>query len=102
MKTSLLTLTTILGLAGITLAASEPVREPAHFTTEDGVEILGDFYPPAAAGRAPAVILLHIYRSDRTSWRPLIPKLHEAGFAVLALDMRGHGESVQPATMRLR
>ncbi|MFH0982647.1 MAG: UbiD family decarboxylase domain-containing protein, partial [Planctomycetota bacterium] len=33
---------------------------------------------------------------------PLIPKLHEAGFAVLALDMRGHGESVQPATMRLR
>jgi len=38
-------------------------------------------------------ILLHMYRGNRTAYQPLIDPLHQAGFAVLALDLRGHGES---------
>ncbi len=68
--------------------------------TTDGVQLVADFYP-AVVEKAPAVILLHMYRSRRSAWDPLVPKLHEAGFAVLAIDMRGHGESVEPSSMEL-
>jgi len=74
--------------------------EKVRFATSDGVNIVAEYVAPKDRA-APVVMLLHMYRSDRTSWRPLIPKLHEAGFAVLALDMRGHGESVEPAAMTL-
>lgn len=71
------------------------------FKTADGVEIVADFYPPKAEKPAPTVILLHMYRSSRAAWKPLIPHLHDAGFAILALDLRGHGESVNPRGERL-
>lgn len=66
----------------------------------DGPLLVADFYP-AKADEAPAVILLHMYRSNRSKWDPLVPKLLDAGFAVLAVDMRGHGESVEPVNMEL-
>lgn len=76
--------------------------EPVTFQTFDKVVIAADYYPPKpdAAG-APMVILLHMYRSDRTAWKPLINPLHEAGFAVLAIDLRGHGE-IAPEELRQR
>jgi pimeloyl-ACP methyl ester carboxylesterase len=36
---------------------------------------------------------VHGEGGDRTAWTPLVPRLREAGFAVLAIDLRGHGES---------
>ncbi|MEW6253603.1 MAG: alpha/beta fold hydrolase, partial [Planctomycetota bacterium] len=73
--------------------AGEP--QPVSFHAADGVRIAADYYPPPSAerGDAPAVILLHGYAADRKIWEPLIAPLHQAGFAVLALDLRGHGES---------
>jgi len=82
-------------------AAGETTSKRAECQTADGVSIVGDFYPAAGADRAPLAILLHMYRHDRTSWLPLIAPLHEAGFAVLAIDLRGHGESIEPASMKL-
>jgi len=32
---------------------------------------------------------------------PLVPYLHAAGFAVLAIDLRGHGESEGPSELGL-
>ncbi|MCG3136185.1 MAG: 2-succinyl-6-hydroxy-2,4-cyclohexadiene-1-carboxylate synthase [Phycisphaerae bacterium] len=73
------------------------------YVTEDGVTIVGDFYKPKDLTQpAPVLILLHMYHSDRTAWQPLLPALYEAGFAVLAIDMRGHGESIQPEDRQLR
>ena len=86
----------------ITLSFAAPARaiepKPVFFETFDGVGIHADYYEPKAAPTgAPMVILLHMYRSDRTAWKPLAGPLHDAGFAVLAIDMRGQGESVTPA-----
>jgi len=80
--------------------AAPPRPERVRFVTEDGVVIVADYYAPKD-DKAPLAILLHMYQRDRKTWRPLVPALHEAGFAVLAIDMRGHGQSTEPASMRL-
>lgn len=41
----------------------------------------------------PAVVLLHMYQSDRHSWNPLPGNFRDRGIATLFLDMRGHGQS---------
>ena len=102
MRAKVIVLLVVTACAAFAQADAELACEPARFATEDGVQIVGDYYPAAAQGPAPAVVLLHIYRSDRGAWRPLVPALHNAGFAVLAIDMRGHGESTQPSSMQLR
>lgn len=83
------------------LAVSGAEAQTAQFTTSDDVEIAASYWP-AEAESAPAVILLHMEKQDRQSWAPLVPVLHEAGFAVLALDLRGHGGSVPEGDDRLR
>jgi pimeloyl-ACP methyl ester carboxylesterase len=52
--------------------------------------------------KAPMIILLHMYKHDRSSYDPLIPILHKAGFACLAIDLRGHGDSVGPDALHLK
>ena len=82
------------------LHAGEPYR--VEYTTSDGVVIIGDYWMPKDANApAPAVILLHMYRSDRSAWRPLVSVLQDAGFAIMAIDMRGHGESIKPEDRKL-
>ncbi|MCA9249987.1 MAG: alpha/beta fold hydrolase [Phycisphaerae bacterium] len=76
-------------------------KSKAEFKTDDGVTIVGDYFPPTGRAISPAAILLHMYNHDRSTWTPLIKPLHEAGFAVLAIDLRGHGESIEPADMKL-
>jgi pimeloyl-ACP methyl ester carboxylesterase len=67
------------------------------FRASDGVRIFADYHAPKEDKTpAPMVILLHMYKSDRSAWKPLIEPLHNAGFATLAIDMRGHGESATP------
>ena len=69
------------------------------FGTYDGEVIHGDYYAHQPTETdTPMVILLHMYRSDRTAFRPLIEPLHEAGFAILAIDLRGHGQSATSNT----
>lgn len=77
------------------------------FDTDDKVPvtIVGSYTPPSADNRhsrSPMVILLHAYGEDRSSFDPLVPVLHDAGFAVLAIDLRGHGESTEPASLKLK
>ena len=81
--------------------AHEPI--PVKYTTEDGVQIVGDYWTPIRSREnAPAIILLHMYKSDRTAWsRDMIIALEYAGFAILRIDMRGHGESTKPEDMSL-
>ncbi len=61
---------------------------------EDGLSLVGTFYAPdGQSSPAPGVILLHMLWSDRSSWENFAMQLHEAGYAVLAMDFRGHGET---------
>ncbi len=73
-----------------------PTAERVTFTTSDGVEIVADYYKPKGEKRRPCVICVHMYRAERTSWQPLAALLVERGFAVLAYDIRGAGESILP------
>jgi pimeloyl-ACP methyl ester carboxylesterase len=59
------------------------------FTTSDGWNIVANYWP--ANGNA--VILLHKFASDKIEWSSFAHELNSKGYAVLALDFRGHGES---------
>lgn len=50
----------------------------------------------AEAGRGPAVILCHGFPETWYSWRHQIPALVEAGYRIIAMDMRGFGETSPP------
>lgn len=64
--------------------------EIERFSTKDDRVIIGDYY---SGTRKSGMLLLHMMPANRTSWRTLAGKLQENGFHVLAIDLRGHGES---------
>lgn len=87
-------------LSGGPLAAWALEAQPVTFAAGDGLRIHAAYYPPPLTQRdpAPIVILLHGLHESRAAWEPLLAPLHEAGFAILAPDLRGHGESATTAT----
>jgi len=60
----------------------------------DDLTLRGWYAPPSSTG-GPAVILVHGYNTCRRDWNVLLPAgmLHRAGFGVLLLDLRNHGDS---------
>lgn len=83
-------------------AAPEPAAAPVQvtFTTDDGVTI-GATLHPGATPRAPAVVLVHQLGSTRAEWDPLVAQLSQRpALTLLAIDMRGHGESTHAANGR--
>jgi len=63
------------------------------FITLDGVRIVGNWFE--ARPGAPAVLLLHMMPAAKESWNELAERLNVAGLSALAIDLRGHGESVE-------
>lgn len=78
--------------AGAVLRTAESGEE-VRFSTEDGIVITGSLY--AAGNNAPAVLCLHQWRSDRSSFDAFAKELQAAGFTVLTIDMRGYGGSTK-------
>jgi len=71
---------------------SEGIRE--EIESADGLNLVGTIYTPAEMPPPwPGVILLHMLWGDRSSWEDFAQRLTAAGYAVLAVDMRGHGET---------
>ncbi len=60
--------------------------------TPDGLT-LAAWYIPAATPDAPAVVCMHGGRDDKRYFLPLAPALHKAGYGVLLVDGRCHGDS---------
>jgi pimeloyl-ACP methyl ester carboxylesterase len=75
-------------------AAAAPAPQQVSMKTEDGITLLGTFYLPSRPG--PAIILVHMQTRSREDWQALGPRLADAGFAALAVDLRGHGASDPP------
>lgn len=48
-------------------------------------------------GEGPVVVLVHGHPFDRSLWSPQQPPLAEAGFRVIAPDLRGYGQSAATA-----
>jgi len=74
-------------------------RQSVSFLTDDGVLIVGTYYSPSPSHQtAPtnAIILLHMLGRDRNDWNTFASTLsnRSSGFAVLSIDLRGHGESI--------
>ena len=62
-----------------------------HTVTANGIDI-----HLAESGQGPAVVLCHGFPETWYSWRNQIPVLVEAGYRVVAMDMRGFGETSAP------
>jgi pimeloyl-ACP methyl ester carboxylesterase len=64
------------------------------FKTFDLVELHASFdLPSGVPAPIPSVLLLHGYGEDRSAWKDFAKQLLDRGFAVMALDLRGHGDS---------
>src|SRR3712207_6640960 len=76
-----------------------PVDQPTHPVafpimrriTGDGVEL-----SVLDEGEGPAVLLIHGFPDSAQLWRHQIPTLKDAGFRVVAPDLRGYGDSDKP------
>ena len=65
--------------------------EKISLTTKDNKSISGNFFP--AENARGWVIYLHMMPSAKESWNRLAERLASDGYAGLAIDLRGHGES---------
>lgn len=88
-------------------AAEEPelFMQAMTFTTPDHATLSGSWITAnlaaadvAEAVKRPAVILVHDFGLDRRDWGIFIPALVQHGVSVLAIDLRGHGQSIQAGT----
>jgi dienelactone hydrolase len=65
-----------------------------NLTTSDAVYLKATYYPPKnSTVRADALLLLHEAYDDSRSWDSFGRVAQERGYAVFALDLRGHGQS---------
>lgn len=84
--------------AAVFLRLTTPVfaaSEPLTLVAEDGYVISALLTVPEKEPATEAgVVLIHMYRHTKESWIPLIDELTARGITSLAIDLRGHGESL--------
>lgn len=85
-----LTCLIIIGFGCTNQLQEPPMSDQITFTTSDGITIVGTYQ---RSNDQKGAILLHMMPADRTSWITTAQKLDEQGYASLAIDERGHGES---------
>jgi alpha-beta hydrolase superfamily lysophospholipase len=90
-----LTLSLLILFCAASLADAGPTSKDLVLKTADGVPIAATYYPPQLPGQRPSVILLHMLNRTRADWTGFARALSEAGYATLAIDLRGHGESTR-------
>lgn len=80
------------------------IKKTIEMQTPDQVKISGDWHrPPSKTDQKfPAVLLLHGFGEERSVWESFINEhLLKSNFAVLNIDLRGHGASVLKGQERL-
>jgi alpha-beta hydrolase superfamily lysophospholipase len=82
-------LAAIVALASV--AGTAVAADTVSLRAADGTALSAVWHPPSQP--APAVLLVHMLSRSHREWDPAAQALSAAGFAVLALDLRGHGES---------
>jgi alpha-beta hydrolase superfamily lysophospholipase len=81
----------ILSIAAAVLLCQPALADDVQLTTDDGIALHAVHEPVAGASKA--VLLVHGDRRTANDWKFLQGKLQHAGFASLAIDLRGHGDS---------
>lgn len=77
-----------------------PPAVPLSLETSDGYPLAVWHYPTEATSPVATVILLHDLGGSHETVEPLALALQQAGCAVVAPDLRGHGESIAPDLAR--
>jgi alpha-beta hydrolase superfamily lysophospholipase len=78
-----------------TKSGEEKLKPQAvDFVTEDGVLVAGVYFPSGAGEESPVVILLHALGRNQKDFGDFAFTLQDNGYAVLTLDFRGHGFSI--------
>lgn len=72
-------------------AASPPARDITLYSA-DHVRLAGTYWPGRSA-RSPAILILHGLNASRQSALENAAWLNSLGYAVLTIDLRGHGQS---------
>lgn len=85
-----------IALIGLLFTLATAAQDAPQFETitlqRDSATLIADFHP-ATTTDAPVILLLHMLNSNRAAYDPLIPDLLDAGYAILNIDLRGHGDS---------
>jgi pimeloyl-ACP methyl ester carboxylesterase len=80
--------------------AKKPVVEERELITRDELRLKITYYKSPAVPNGedtPVVVLLHGKKGSRQQWKDLATDLQQKGdFAVVAVDLRGHGQSLLP------
>lgn len=78
------------------VSAQKIIKKEIEFNTKDNIRISGTYtYKKTQLAAIPLVVLIHQGGSSRKEWMdlPLIKKLVNEGYGVLAYDIRMHGKS---------
>lgn len=97
--TSRRTFTVTVLRARVKQPGDRPDVQKVAFHTPDGVTLVGGWYPGTRGQDSPCALLVHDARESRRApgWDGLARALQDKGFAVLAFDFRGHGDSIAVA-----
>lgn len=82
---------TIFSRASFAQEPTAPQPQEVMTRAADGLRLRADFY--LVDPQRPTILLLHQLYTARASWRYVIPPLVENGYNVLAVDLRGHGQT---------
>lgn len=82
----------LIALAALLISQFALAQKAISFPTEDGAVIAANLY----GGGDRAVLLVHGGQFTKESWAPQVPAFIAAGYEVLAIDLRGFGQSKHP------
>jgi dienelactone hydrolase len=75
-----------------------PGQEPGTLYLPGAGNPFFNLFPPPPSERPAAVVLVHGFMADRQTMSALARRIAENGYAVLAIDVDGHGENRNPLT----
>lgn len=84
----------VLGMSCSSGGGKTPGERRVSLSSDDGVSLGLTLYEPRGeAGKPPGLVLVHRYGADRNVWEGFARAAREAGMMVVAVDLRGHGDS---------
>jgi pimeloyl-ACP methyl ester carboxylesterase len=84
---------TISGVSWGQAPVKKATTEDKSLFARDGAEIKITYFKSTVGQEAPVVVMLHGKGGNRFIWKTFAENLQKADFAVVTVDLRGHGES---------